>query len=69
MLIVNVVGSGGIGISVWLLGQHYGPLGAAWGYLAIVALVLAPGYQWIYWNCRRERPQSHLSSSADVPRV
>ena len=55
MLLVNVVGSGGIGLAVWLLGQHYGPVGAAGGYLAIVALVIFPGYQWIYWNCRRER--------------
>jgi len=72
MLVVNVLGSGGIGLAVWLLGQHYGPLGAAGGYLAIVALVIFPGYQRIYWNCRRERLQSHLSSdgsSADVPRV
>ena len=58
MLIVNVVGSGGIGLSVWVLGQHFGPLGAAWGYLAIVAMVLVPGYQWIYTRCRRDQPRT-----------
>ena len=43
-----------IGILVVVLGQACGPLGAAWGLLAVVATVNLPWWTWIWMRCRRE---------------
>jgi len=42
------------GLLVWHLGRLFGPMGAAAGYLATVALVLLPGEIIIFNRCRRE---------------
>ena len=45
--------------AVLSLGRWYGPLGAAWGYLAVVATVNVPWTYWIWSRSRREwhRPE------------
>ncbi len=53
-LVVGVVSSLLSGGLVWSLGAPWGPVGAAAGYLAVVALFTAPT-TWMIWSqCRRE---------------
>jgi O-antigen/teichoic acid export membrane protein len=52
LLPVSVVSSVLIGGSVWWLGSQYGPVGAACGYLCIVALVVFPWQTRIWWRCQ-----------------
>lgn len=48
-LITNVL----IAILVIALGREYGPLGAGWGLLAVVALINVPWWHLIFLRCRR----------------
>jgi hypothetical protein len=53
LLLANVVSSTAIGLLVWLLGQGPpGALGAATGYLAVVALFTVPCWTVIWARCR-----------------
>lgn len=53
LLWAGVISSVAIGLLVWQLGGRYGPIGAAAGYLAVVALFVLP-YQTIIWRrCRK----------------
>ena len=53
LLLANIVSSTAIGLSVWLLGKgQLGPLGAAGGYLAVVALFTVPSWTIIWTRCR-----------------
>ncbi len=42
------------GLSVWLLGSQYGPLGLALGFLGTVSLVLLPWESIVFYRCRKE---------------
>ena len=53
---VNVLGSALIGYGVWMLGERFGPEGAAWSYLLSIACVITPGYCLAYHRIRIERP-------------
>jgi O-antigen/teichoic acid export membrane protein len=52
LVVLGVVGSLVIGLLVWLLGARYGPMGAAIGYLAVVALLVLPWETAIWARCR-----------------
>jgi O-antigen/teichoic acid export membrane protein len=52
LLPTSVVSSVLIGGSAWWFGKHYGPLGAACGYLCVVAFVILPWQTRIWWRCR-----------------
>ena len=54
LLVANVIACLSIGLLVWLLGSHYGPTGAAGGYLAVVALFILPYKTYLWWRCRRD---------------
>ena len=43
-----------LGISIWWLGRHYGPLGAAAAYLSIVAAIILPWQSLIWWQIRKD---------------
>lgn len=53
-MVVNVMSCCLIGLAVWILGSRFGAIGAAGGYLAVVALFILPvkTYLWLY--CRRQ---------------
>jgi len=53
LMLVNVVSCSLVGISTWWFGWHYGPVGAAMAYLAIIACVTFPWHSMIwhqYWK-------------------
>lgn len=50
----SIVACLSIGLLVWLWGSHYGPTGAAVGYLAVVALFILPYKTYLWWRCRHE---------------
>jgi len=53
LLLVSIVSSTAIGLLVWLLGSsRLGPLGAAGGYLAVVAVFTVPSWTIIWSRCR-----------------
>jgi hypothetical protein len=54
LLALNVFSSAAIGLLVWLLGSRFGISGAAWGYLAVAALVSVPGSLIVFLRSRRE---------------
>ena len=51
-LLLSCVTNISAGLSIWQLGRHYGPLGAAVGYLCVVTLIQLPGSTWIWLRCR-----------------
>lgn len=55
LLAVSICSSSLIGVSVWWCGRWYGPLGAAWAFLTVVAVVVFPWQTWIWWQCRAEQ--------------
>ena len=55
LLFAGVFASIAIGSLVWLLGSNYGPLGAAYGYLAVVSLFVLPYQTFIWRRCQKER--------------
>jgi O-antigen/teichoic acid export membrane protein len=54
IMVLSVTSSVAIGVLVWLLGSSYGSLGAAIGYLAVVALFIVPYEVAIWRRCRSE---------------
>jgi hypothetical protein len=65
LLFAGVFSSIVIGSLVWVLGSKFGPSGAAYGYLAVVALFVLP-YQTLVWRrCRQERLPSTSTGAAD----
>jgi len=53
-LVANILSCSLIGLLVWLLGARYGAEGAAWGYLAVVALFNLPVKTWLWLRCRHQ---------------
>lgn len=58
LLVLSLVASPTIAFLVWQWGMRYGPIGAAWGYLTVVALFVLP-YGTFLW--RRYRTLWHSS--------
>ncbi len=54
LLLLSTLSNTGIGLSILLLGGRFGPIGAAWGYLAVIGLFTLPATTWIWQRCRRE---------------
>lgn len=54
LLIANIVFCTAVGLAVWWGGSRYGARGAAWGYLAVVALQMLPHYTLIWWLHRQQ---------------
>jgi len=56
LLTLIVISNSAIGVLVWLLGGYLGlgAVGAAAGYLGVVALFICPGVTLIWWRCRRD---------------
>ncbi|MEX2286480.1 MAG: hypothetical protein WD648_05270 [Planctomycetaceae bacterium] len=54
LIALSVFSSAAIASLVWFLGSRIGALGAAAGYLAIIALVSVPGSIVVFLRCRRE---------------
>lgn len=52
IMVMSVTSSLVIGLLVWLLGSRFGPLGAAAGYLAVVAGYIIPYETAIWFRCR-----------------
>jgi hypothetical protein len=57
LLFAGVFSSIAIGSLVWVLGSKFGPIGAAYGYLAVVALFVLPYQTFVWRRCRQERPE------------
>ena len=55
-----------IGSLVWVLASDFGPIGAAYGYLAVVALFVLPYQTFVWQRCRTERAEL-TSEAADDP--
>ena len=53
-LLAGIISHGLIAILVIGLGYLYGPLGTAWGLLAVVSTVYLPWWTWIWMRYRRE---------------
>jgi hypothetical protein len=53
-LVANVLSCSLIGLLVWILGARFGAEGAAWGYLAVVALFNLPVKTWLWLRCRSQ---------------
>ena len=53
-LVMSVTASLLIGLLVWLLGSHFGPVGAAVGYLSVVACIIVPWETAVWFRCRSE---------------
>ncbi len=53
LLVANIIFSTSVGLAVWWFGSRYGARGAAWGYLAVVALYMLPHCSLIWWVCRK----------------
>jgi O-antigen/teichoic acid export membrane protein len=53
-LLAAVVSHGLIAAAVIVLGRAYGPIGAAWGLLAVVSLVNLPWWTMIWMRTRRD---------------
>jgi len=52
LLIAGIIVHGLIGLLVVVLGHHFGPLGAAWGLLFVVAGLYVPWWTAIWFRCR-----------------
>lgn len=61
-LTAGIISHGLIAALVIVLGRAYGPIGAAWGLLAVVATVYLPWWTVIWMRCRRDW---HLDSTAE----
>lgn len=46
-----------VGLCVWYWGAEAGPLGAAWAYFLILAILYAPLHTWVWLRVRHERQQ------------
>jgi hypothetical protein len=66
MLFVGVFSSIAIGTLVWVLGGKFGPIGAAGGYLAVVALFVLPYQTFVWRRCQQERSPADSSAEADA---
>jgi hypothetical protein len=53
-LVAGIVSHGLTAVLIVALGKAYGPIGAAWGLLAVVALVDLPWWTQIWNRCRRD---------------
>jgi hypothetical protein len=51
-MIISTISSCAIGLAVWQLGSRFGPLGAAFGFLAVQALITLPVHLAIWRRCR-----------------
>ena len=65
LLFAGVFSSIAIGSLVWVLGSNYGPIGAAYGYLAVVALFVLPYQTFVLRRCRQERSEPATMPVAD----
>ncbi len=54
LVVLSVVTSVAIGLLVWLLGGAYGPMGAAFSYLTVVAVFTIPYETALWFRCRAE---------------
>ncbi len=54
ILVANILSSCLIGLLVWTLGARWGADGAAWGFLAVVALFNVPVKTWLWIRCRAD---------------
>ena len=54
IVVLGVVSSIAIGISVWVFGGRFGPVGAATGYLTLMAGMVLPWETLIWFRCRKE---------------
>jgi hypothetical protein len=64
-LVLSCIVNISAGTLIWLLGKHQGPLGAALGYLGVIALIQVPGWTWIWLRARAEW---HATPNAMSPR-
>lgn len=67
LLIANVLGNCSIGLAIWLCGSRWGPMGAAWGYLAAICCVVVPGYTLVFRRHRREYRARVTRQTPDLP--
>ncbi|MCH8831088.1 MAG: hypothetical protein IID45_16070 [Planctomycetes bacterium] len=54
MFWVNILSYVLIILGVWVLGSRFGPLGAAYAYLAVSLLLTTPAHTILWRRCRRD---------------